>query len=106
MPGYDGTGPNGQGQMTGRGMGYCAGYPVPGCMNPGFRRGMGQGFGRGRGFRWRQMITSDPQIAQEQPADKEETLEALEDKRKAIEQEIQFFEQGLVEFKKRLKELR
>lgn len=24
MPGYDGTGPEGKGPMTGRGMGYCA----------------------------------------------------------------------------------
>ena len=24
MPGFDGTGPRGQGAMTGRGMGYCA----------------------------------------------------------------------------------
>jgi hypothetical protein len=36
--------------MTGRAAGYCAGYSVPGYMNP--RRGYGRGFGRGggRGF--------------------------------------------------------
>ncbi len=28
MPGFDGTGPMGQGPMTGRGMGYCA-VPLP-----------------------------------------------------------------------------
>ena len=34
MPGGDGTGPGGMGPMTGRAAGYCAGYPVPGYMNP------------------------------------------------------------------------
>lgn len=33
--------------MTGRGAGYCAGYPVPGYANPGFGREMGRGMGRG-----------------------------------------------------------
>ena len=34
MPAGDGTGPLGFGPMTGRAAGYCAGYPVPGYMNP------------------------------------------------------------------------
>ena len=34
MPAGDGTGPLGVGPMTGRAAGYCAGYPVPGYMNP------------------------------------------------------------------------
>ena len=63
MPGGDGTGPLGLGPMTGRAAGYCAGYSVPGYMNPipgrgrgwfGFGRGWGRGFGwfgRGRGWR-------------------------------------------------------
>ena len=57
MPRGDGTGPSGMGPMTGRAAGYCAGYPVPGYMNPaggrGYRgagRGRGGGWGRGRGF--------------------------------------------------------
>ena len=57
MPYGDRTGPSGQGPMTGRGAGFCAGYSVPGYMNP--APGMGQagsnfrpGFsGRGRGRR-------------------------------------------------------
>lgn len=37
--------------MTGRGAGYCAGFPGPGCANPrGGGRGLGRGFGPGRGF--------------------------------------------------------
>ena len=47
MPFGDGTGPNGLGPMTGRGAGYCAGYGMPGYMNPIPGRGY---FGRGRGF--------------------------------------------------------
>jgi hypothetical protein len=39
MPAGDGTGPFGLGPMTGRAAGYCAGYPVPGYMNPVFGRG-------------------------------------------------------------------
>ena len=57
MPGGDGTGPAGRGPRTGRAAGYCAGYNVPGYMNPvygrglGLRRGYGRGFGFGRGAR-------------------------------------------------------
>lgn len=52
MPGGDRTGPMGMGPMTGRAAGFCAGYPVPGYMNPGFGRGWGRGFGRGFGRGW------------------------------------------------------
>ncbi|MGI5907052.1 MAG: DUF5320 domain-containing protein [Christensenellales bacterium] len=45
MPRGDGTGPMGMGPMTGRGMGWCAGYAAPGYVN------FGYGMGRGRGFR-------------------------------------------------------
>ena len=48
MPRGDGTGPGGMGPMTGRAAGYCAGYSVPGFMNPVGGRGFG-GWGRGRG---------------------------------------------------------
>lgn len=41
MPGFDGTGPLGQGPRTGRGLGYCA---------PGLGFGRGYGLGRGRGL--------------------------------------------------------
>ena len=52
MPGGDRSGPWGLGTMTGRAAGYCAGYSVPGCMNPIPGRGWGRGyFGRGRGWR-------------------------------------------------------
>jgi len=47
MPGGDGTGPMGMGAMTGRAAGFCAGYGMPGYMNPIPGRGFGMGFGRG-----------------------------------------------------------
>ena len=55
MPRGDRTGPEGAGPMTGRGAGYCAGYSVPGYMNPveGYGRGWGRGRGRGFGRGWR-----------------------------------------------------
>ena len=40
MPGFDGTGPQGRGPMTGRGLGPCGSGRA-------FRRGFGRGFGRG-----------------------------------------------------------
>ena len=68
MPRGDGTGPAGEGPMTGRRLGYCAGNDRPGYTEaergfagggrfrsgfsrrgPGFARG-GLGMGRGRGF--------------------------------------------------------
>jgi hypothetical protein len=54
MPMGDRTGPWGLGPRSGRGLGYCSGYPYPGFMNPSagflFGRGVGRGFGRGLGF--------------------------------------------------------
>jgi len=48
MPRGDGTGPMGQGPMTGRALGHCAGYAVPGFANPiGNRLGCGMAWGRG-----------------------------------------------------------
>jgi len=53
MPRGDGTGPLGQGPMTGRGAGHCAGFSMPGYVNPMPRHGwgMGRGWGRSRGWR-------------------------------------------------------
>ena len=45
MPRGDKTGPRGQGPMTGRALGFCAGYD-----SPGFTKGFGGGMGRGRGW--------------------------------------------------------
>jgi len=59
MPGLNGTGPRGEGPMTGGARGYCnpgyAGYGRgygPG-RGRGFRGGFGPGFGGGRGYGYR-----------------------------------------------------
>lgn len=60
MPRGDGTGPMGMGPMTGRAAGFCAGYNMPGYMNPVFGRGFGMGrgggWGRGGGRGWRRQF--------------------------------------------------
>lgn len=50
MPKGDRTGPMGTAPRTGRTMGYCSGYSVPGFMTPGAGYGYGQGMGYGRGW--------------------------------------------------------
>ncbi|MBN1287604.1 MAG: DUF5320 domain-containing protein [Anaerolineae bacterium] len=50
MPAGDRTGPIGQGPMTGRGAGYCAGYDAPGYAAPVPGRGCGWGGWRGGGW--------------------------------------------------------
>ena len=123
MPWGDRTGPLGLGPRTGRALGYCAGYPVPGYMNPGFGRGFGWrrwGPGRGRGFGWRRWwrfapvpVPVHPQLwepVQIQPhayqPSKQEELQMLEDEAKAIEQEQKTLKQELEEIRKRIEELK
>lgn len=53
MPGGDRTGPSGAGPMTGRRMGYCAGFEVPGSVYPGAPWVIGGGYGfRGAPHGW------------------------------------------------------
>jgi hypothetical protein len=49
MPGFDGTGPLGQGPLTGGGFGYCGRGYARG-FGRGVRRGRGLGYGRGYGM--------------------------------------------------------
>lgn len=60
MPWGDRTGPAGRGPMTGRGLGYCAGYDMPGYMNPAGGFGRGTARGRGRGWRHRHYAAAMP----------------------------------------------
>ena len=92
MPQGNGTGPNGQGPMTGRGQGFCAGSNTPGFANSGIGRRMGQGFGRGRGFGFRQAFVQ-PQVV----------TEAQE--KEFLKQELEDLNAEKVEIEKRLKEL-
>ncbi|MCD6476672.1 MAG: DUF5320 domain-containing protein [Candidatus Aenigmarchaeota archaeon] len=85
MPFRDGTGPDGRGPLTGRGLGPCG-------------RGLARGFGRGFRARWfwRLPIRSTAPIG---PLSKEEEKKLLEDELREIELEKQ-------EIEKRLKELK
>lgn len=60
MPRGNRMGPLGMGPRTGRAAGYCAGFGMPGYLNPYPGRGMGMGFGRGRGWRNRFYATGVP----------------------------------------------
>ncbi len=50
MPRGNRTGPRGDGPMSGRGAGYCAGNDRPGFASSEFGRGFGRGMGQGRGM--------------------------------------------------------
>jgi len=115
MPWGDGTGPLGLGPMTGRGAGYCAGFGVPGFMNPwprfgrGFRRafGFGRGLGLGRGWAWRARAIWAPLApwAPEWvvPVQRELTRD---EERELLKAEKEQLERELKEIERRLKELK
>jgi hypothetical protein len=86
MPGLNGTGPQGQGPLTGRGMGYCQGAAGAGA-GAGFGRGMGRGmgFGRGRGFRNR--VMAPPAVADDRLGAMEAQLAALQQELTALRQQ-------------------
>jgi len=100
MPRGDGTGPSGQGPRTGRGMGYCAGYPTPGFMNPGLG---GRGRGLGRGMGWRRYAAPQYGPAQPmyfQPMSQTDEKKMLSDERKALEEEMKAIKTRLEELNK------
>ena len=71
MPRGDQTGPAGYGSMTGRQMGYCAGYDRPGFANSGFGGGR-RGFRAARGYGYRRF--NQPNYSYQEPANEEELL--------------------------------
>ena len=78
MPGFNGTGPQGKGPMTGRGMGRCGQG-----QGRGQGIGQGQGYGRGMGRFQTNQITQSTQINQSQEQriiDLENTVAVLRDK--------------------------
>jgi len=78
MPNMDGTGPQGIGAMTGRGLGPCGG---------GMRRGCGRGFGRGFGFR-RGFTTPVTLTKEEEKKILEADLKDLEVEKEAIQRRL------------------
>ncbi|MFO7942004.1 MAG: DUF5320 domain-containing protein [Bacillota bacterium] len=101
MPRGDRTGPAGFGPMTGRGMGYCAGYPHPGFMAP--TPPMGGGFGWGRGYRHMYHATGLPRWARggyypgyyPGAPTKEEEVETLRGYAEELRQEISEIEEEI-----------
>ena len=127
MPGGDRTGPWGAGPRTGRAAGYCAGYGVPGYMNPlwggmagggwglrgagrgglpwGGGRGRAWGGGRGPGWGYGRYGAYPPAYyptPYEGPYAPEITKEQETSELKA---QAQYFQNTLKEIEKRLKEL-
>lgn len=81
MPFFDGTGPRGQGPVTGRGMGPCGGAFGFGRRGyGGFGRGFGGGFGRGFGFFGRRALTSkeEKELLQSYKKDLEAELSSVD----------------------------
>lgn len=83
MPGFDRTGPNGEGPLTGRGLGPCG---------RGLARGGGVGRGLGRGLRFRTAM---------QP----QTITEKEEK-EILQEELKDLKAEQTEIEKRLKELK
>ncbi len=110
MPAGDGTGPLGLGPMTGRAAGFCAGYRMPGYINPVHGFGMGRGFfrrGGGRGWRnwfyatgltgWQRAALFGAPFASA-PISREEQLDELN-------KQAEYFENALKEIRKRKEEI-
>jgi len=96
MPRGDRTGPQGEGPMTGRQLGYGAGYESPGYTKGG-GRGMGRGFwsrGFGRGFFWSRQPAAPEEIRQATPST---------DEMGAIKSEVQSLKNSLNSILERLK---
>ena len=116
MPRGDQSGPMGEGPMTGRAMGFCAGYDRPGFANgPGYGmgRGFGPGWGRGRaggrgGFGGRGMAWGrgygwgpGPSYGAAYgpyggaPASKENRKQALQGEVNALEEQLRFLKREM-----------
>ncbi len=112
MPFGNGTGPQGMGAMTGRALGYCAGFPNPGfATGPGgwAGRGFGRGFGSGgggRGWRNRYWATGVPGWAAVQGAAPVAAQAATtENEAEMLKRQAEALNQSLEQINKRLEAL-
>ena len=117
MPGGDRTGPRGMGPMTGRGLGYCAGYSSPAYSAPGYAGGRGWGGGGwgggGRGWRHWYYATGLPGWARagyspgwtyppyQQPMPEEQETELLRNQAEALGRELEAITKRLEELEKK-----
>ncbi|RKX75034.1 MAG: hypothetical protein DRP87_15480 [Spirochaetes bacterium] len=113
MPYGDRTGPAGLGPRTGRGAGFCSGYPVPGYMNPyGGVRGIGGGWGRGyRHWYWATGLTGWQRAAMGWPGAYFQvppypSYDITPDQElKALRNQVKLMEEGLEKARQRISEL-
>ena len=111
MPRGDRTGPDSRGSRTGRGLGYCSGYNLPGyARGP----GMGRGFGWGRGRHWRYAPTYGapiygtrtlPPIISAIQMTPENQLDVLKQEENYLKSEMDRIEQIIKNVTKRIGEL-
>jgi len=100
MAGQDGTGPNGMGPMTGRGLGPCGrGMAFRRGAGMGYGQGFGRGFGRGRKFAG--MGWGRGMGYWQLPAGF-----SKEEEKKILEEELQYLEDEMKDIKEYLKELK
>ena len=104
MPRGDKTGPGGAGPMTGRAAGYCAGYSVPGYLNP--VCGHGRGFGRGWYASPPPVIVQPAYPPATQPHTQEQEITTLENYHKNLTAEKTDLEQEIDGVKARIEELK
>jgi hypothetical protein len=115
VPFGDGTGPRGRGPLTGRRLGYCAGFPAPGAFSPFGYGGYGGGFGQGRGFRHRYWATGTPGWAWSQGAAQSypvmppfypaQQVAEERDEGKVLRQQAAYLKEQLADIERRLGEL-
>ena len=113
MPGLDGTGPMGEGPMTGGGFGYCVSENMPryGGYGRGFARfgrgggrgygrGFGRGFGRGYGRGWGRAAAfgrAVPYPAYQQQIRPEDEMSMLKEDAGYLKQELSHIESRISE---------
>ena len=103
MPLGDGTGPAGMGPMTGRAAGYCAGYNMPGYMNP-YGGRSGGGFGQGRGRWWGYPYASNFRGMQYSPFPYAAPY-STEQEKEALQNQAKILEDQISEIRKRIEEI-
>lgn len=108
MPSGDRTGPMGQGPRTGRSLGFCSGYDMPGNLKGfgggmsrrgGFGRGRGMGFGRGSSF-GRNFQGLYPGFPGAQSASKEDEINMLKSQAESLKRSQKDIEKRLSELEK------
>lgn len=95
MPRGDGTGPIGQGSMTGRGLGNCLKYGIPIITGIATALGWGRRRGQRHGLRYQ------PQTKQNEVANQKIELEELKEQAKIMENSLEEIKNKITELEKK-----